>query len=388
MTIQAPKDYFLGPVFAATKQTGRREVTIGDTHYLIGGFHPLRANFYPPALDVRHARAIFTLLSFRDPEKPPTQLITFPFNEFCRRYANSSGGRYMRDIKNILGEIVDSFIQVTNVNTKIATSYRIIERVEIRAPAIKRRDSRMAKSPQMEFGYNSCTLSPEFCGLLGNIVELRHLKLSVFTQIRSPLAQAIYLYIPSRAAHHSEHDPFEISLTKLFEQVSFPIPGQKSKRKQVFTKHEENGHSILQQLDNKETLTGRFRVRLDETSNCADWKLQSWVEKTASKRVLGSTKLEADYLQSGRTPDQLRQVLANIQPLTDHELELLTLAKIEVAPNLRFFEKAKAMLRPSKFHSLLHEAKGDEQEGRRATKNQTARLIHRIREAIPEFARP
>jgi hypothetical protein len=50
--------------------------------------------------------------------------------------------------------------------------------------------------------FNGCTLSPEFFGLLSSIAELQNLKLNVFTSIRSPLAQAIYLYIPSRAHHH------------------------------------------------------------------------------------------------------------------------------------------------------------------------------------------
>jgi hypothetical protein len=49
--IAVPRDYFLGPVFAATKQTGPREVTIGDRRYLIGGFHPMRPNSFPPAMD-------------------------------------------------------------------------------------------------------------------------------------------------------------------------------------------------------------------------------------------------------------------------------------------------------------------------------------------------
>lgn len=42
--VAAPRDYFLGPVFAATRQTGPREVTIGERRYLIGGFHPMRRN--------------------------------------------------------------------------------------------------------------------------------------------------------------------------------------------------------------------------------------------------------------------------------------------------------------------------------------------------------
>lgn len=390
LDVLAPRHFSIGPYFAATRQIGPREVVIEDTHYLIGGHHPLRTNLKepPPAFDMRHCRAILTLLSFRDPEKPPTQLITFPMNEFCRRYAHSSGGRYMRDIKNILGEVADSYIQVTDLKTKVAFSYRIIERVEIRGPIIKRRDAKLAKSQQTEFNYNSCTLSPEFCGILGEIVELQHVKLSVLTKIRSPLGQAIYLYIPSRAAHHSEDEPFEISLTKLFEQVSLPVPRHKSKRKQVLTKRAEIGNSILQQLDNKETLTGRFRVKLNETTNGADWKLQCWVEKDNKKRPLGSTKLEAVYLASGRSADQLRALLSKISPLESHEEELLEKANVAIEPNRRFFEKAKAMLKPSKFTELLHEAKGDEQEGRVATKNPTARLIYRTVEAIPEFARP
>src|SRR5271157_395958 len=112
----APKDYFLGPVFAATKQDGAREVTIGERRYQIGGFHPLRPELSPPALDVRHARAIFSLLSFRDPYED-TRLIRFSFNEFCRCYAHTNGGRYARAIKNILADLTDSYIRITDLNT-------------------------------------------------------------------------------------------------------------------------------------------------------------------------------------------------------------------------------------------------------------------------------
>jgi hypothetical protein len=37
---------------------------------------------------------------------------------------------------------------------------------------------------------------------------------------------------------------------------------------------------------------------------------------------------------------------------------------------------------PSRFDGLLDEAKNDELEGRKARKNPTARLIHRIMEAV------
>jgi hypothetical protein len=213
---------------------------------------------------------------------------------------------------------------------------------------------------------------------------LQNMKLEVFTSIRSPLAQAIYLYIPSRAHHHSKEDPFEITLTRLLEQVSFPVPSFKSQRKQVFTQHEKEGRSVLQQLNGIETLSGRFNVALAETSDGTDWKLLAWVEKAVRKPKLPGegSKLVAAYLESGRPRELLDQALSNINPLTDYELELLTEAKVEFAKNRRFFEVAKALLREARFDGLLAEAKGDEKEGRKARKNSTARLIHRIMEAV------
>jgi hypothetical protein len=383
--VAAPKDYFLGPVFAATKQSGSREVTVGDHRYLIGGFHPMKRNVCPPALDVRHARAIFSLLSFRDPfDDAGTRLIRFSFNELCLRYANSNGGRYARAIAEIVGDLLDSYIRVTDLKTNIDHEYRLIERIDIEKRPPRRRDSRIATSNQREMWFNGCTLSPEFYGLLNRIAELQHLNLDVFTAIRSPLAQAIYLYIPSRAHHHSETKPFEIAVTKLLEQVSFPVPRHKSFRQKLLCQHQEEGRSILQQLEGLETLSGHFHVKLAETSDGTDWKLLAWVERNVRKTGAGdvNSKLISGYLNSGRPRELLNQALADVQPLTTYEEDLLRVAQVEVEKSRRFFELAKAILRPTRFVAILAEAKGDALEGRQATKNPTARIIWRIREAI------
>jgi len=378
--VAAPKDYLIGPVFAATKQNGPRDITIGQRRYRVGGFHPMRPDFRPPALDVRHARAIFTLLSFRKPGDN-TPFIRFSFREFCRRYANSNGGRYARAIKGIVADLMDSYIRVTDLDTAVCRQYRLIERIDIEARPPRRNDARLAMSNQQEIFFHGCTLSPEFFGMLGQIAELQYLKLDVLTSIRAPLAQAIYLYIPSRAHHHTEDTPFEITLAKLLEQVSYPVPQQKSVRRKIFT---QNRKPVIGQLDGLETLSGSFRVRLLETSDGTDWKLQAWVEKKPRAKTLsaGDSKLIAAWIESGRTLLQLEQRLANIQPLSDYESELLEKAAVRLAGNERFFRLAKAMLAPAQFVSLLAEAKGDELEGRTAKKNPTARLIWRIKMAI------
>jgi hypothetical protein len=378
--VLAPKDYFLGPVFAATPQTGAREVTISDRLYVIGGFHPMDSDVHPPALDVRHARAIFSLLSFRHPYED-NRLIRFSFNELCRRYAQSNGGRYARAIKKIVRDLMDSYIRVTDVKTGIAHEYRLIERIDIEKRPIRRKDSRLAKSSQLEMWFNGCTLSPEFFGLLSRIHELQDIKLHVFNSIRSPLAQAIYLYIPSRAHHHTEDKPFEISVTRLLEQVSFPVPHYKSFREKLFR---QNNHPVIKQLDGIETLRGIFRVKLAETSDGSDWKLLAWVEQNKRKPKLAreNSKLLNAYLNSGRPRELLDQALSNIQPLSDYETELLEKAQVELGTSRKFFEMAKAILRQERFVGLLAEAKGDAIEGKKATKSPTARIIHRIMEAI------
>lgn len=382
--VVAPRDYFLGPIFAATKQVGQREVTVGDRRYLIGGFHPMRRNYSPPALDVRHARAIFCLLSFRDPFSP-TRLIRFSFNEFCRRYARSNGGRYARAIAEIVADLLDAYIRVTDIKTNVTHEYRLIERIDVEKRPIRRKDARLASAAQLEMWFNGCTLSPEFDGLLNRIAELQQLNLGVFTSIRSPLAQAIYLYIPSRAYHHSADDPFEITVTRLLEQVSFPHPFHKSKRRELLTQHQDKGRSILQQLDGAETLSGRFRVELKETADGTDWKLRAWIEKSPTLKAKprgGDSKLIQAYLKAGHTQAELDSLLAGIQPLDAYEQELLEKAQVTLAGNQRFFELARVIIGPSLFASLLAEAKGEHLEGRSARKNPTARLIYRIMQAV------
>ena len=137
-------------------------------------------------------------------------------------------------------------------------------------------------------------------------------------------------------------------------------------------------------MDGLETLTGTFRVKLAETTDGTDWKLVTWVEQGRRKLPadIKDSKLVAAYIKSGRPRELLHQALANIKPLTDYEIELMTLAGVEITHNRRFFEIARAILGESRFDGLLAEAKADELEGRKARKNPTARLIHRIMEAV------
>ena len=128
---------------------------------------------------------------------------------------------------------------------------------------------------------------------------------------------------------------------------------------------------------------GNFRVRVVETNDGEDYKLQAWAERGEQKKLIASnSKLRAAWIASGRSPAEFEQRLANAVPLDSHELDLLEMAAFRVQGNERFLMIAKALLPRSQFLELLHEAKGDELEGRQAKKNPTARLIWRIKSAI------
>ena len=64
--------------------------------------------------------------------------------------------------------------------------------------------------------------------------------------LASDLAQAIYLFIPSRAVHHSKADPWKINLANLFDQLAMNVPSSKSLRKKALVQHGEK--SVVKQL--------------------------------------------------------------------------------------------------------------------------------------------
>ena len=239
----------------------------------------------------------------------------------------------------------------------------------------------------MEIYFHGCTLSEAFYSILNRVTELQHLILDVFVSISSPLAQAIYLYIPSRAYYHTESDPFEITLTKLLKQVSVKVPEQKNRRKQLFT---QNKNPILKQLDGVETLKGIFRIRLAKTSDGKDYKLQCWVERYTEKMKLdpANSKLMTAFIQAGHSQDELQRRLENIEPLNDYELDALEKAGINVEKDRRFLELAKALVGLLRFDEIAADCKSDALEGREAIKSPTARFIWRIMEAVSKKITP
>ena len=373
ITPLVPREMIVAPFFAAVKQTQAREFVVDGKRWVIGLDHPTKRRS-SPALDMRHARACFTLLSFRDRMENGREIF-FSMNEFCRRYACSQGGRYASDILNILFDLQETWV-AREIDGGKVEYFQILGDIKIHQKTARRREALKALSIQQEMWLDRVTLSPEFFGLLKRWEELARICLHVLTSIRSPKAQAIYTYIPSRAVHHTKSKPFSINLATILEQIGATVPTSKSKRKQIFT---QNNNSILSQLDGVEVIDGFLRAELAETRDGSDYKLVFWVEKgNAPEPVVPpkqSKMLEA-WLKGGRSRASFQERLKNTGPLQYHHLELLERAGVQLEKTEKFFQMAYALLGP-RFEKILSEAKGDDIEGD-SGRNPTGRLIYRI----------
>lgn len=380
--IAVPKDFVLCPLFAATPQTTSRLVSVGDRRYQVGGFHPLDPAKKPPSLDVRHARALFALLSFRKPFDS-SRKVSFSMSEFCRRYARSYGGRYAQELRLLLGDLLDTYIRLQEPKSDVLRCYRLIERIEItEGPHPCRSATSSLELPPSATWIDSLNLSQELCAAVDDLSETQQLNLDSFMNIRSRLAQAIYLFLPSRAHHHTRGEPFEITLTRLLEQVGHPVPPTRKLRKKLFLQHRR---SVFAQLDQAIVLGGTLRLQLDETTNGEDYKLLAWVDRVPTTRPVAlqrTGKVALAFFEGGGSQGELDLRLERMTPLTEYEVDLLKRGQIQVEGNERFFRLTKALLGEGRFDTFLAEAKGDEIEGRPSTKNPTARLIHRIMEGL------
>jgi hypothetical protein len=379
LTPIVPKDFVTAPFFAAIKQTEPRTLVVNGVKWTIGVEHPTKRR-HSPALDMRHGRACFSLLSFRDRMQNGRD-IHFSMNEFCHRYAQSRGGRYSREILNILFDLNDTWVRRELPNGTIE-QFTIIGEIKIAQKPVRRRDALRALSQQKELWLDRVALSPEFFALLQDWEKLARIRLDVLTAITSPTAQAIYTFIPSRAVHHTHSDPFKIGLATLLQQISVPVPVHKSLRKKIFV---QNKHSVLSQLDSKEILNGTLRVSLDETKDGADYNLLAWVEKRARSTPAlppaSKSKLLDAWLAGGRSKQEFDTRVKQSRSLNDHQKYLLEKCGAKLETNERFFELAAVLLGEGKFEQILSEAKGDALEGSPGY-NPTGRLIYRLMDAL------
>jgi hypothetical protein len=233
---------------------------------------------------------------------------------------------------------------------------------------------------------DNVALAPEFVELLMDWTQLMHVRLDVLRSLTSDLAQAIYLYIPSRAVHHTKEDPWKITLSALFEQLDLPVPPSKSVRKKILTQHKK---SVLRQLNDVPVLKGFLKVGLRLNNDKTDWLFLAWVEtsdKLPDLRNSDSALVDA-WRRSGRPETELAKVLRTALPdLPDDTRHLAEIARVDLEKIERFLRLCILLLGKNKLLRMLAELKVEVIEGR-GPQNPTGTLIWRLLNEISQPVR-
>jgi hypothetical protein len=329
-------------------------------------------------IDLSHVRIILAILSFWVGGNP----VRLSMSELARRCASSRGGRYFRDLRLKMDDLRNYWISIVDKNGE-KRSFPLLERIHVvKKP---RRNNPKDDQGKEEVWLDKVELAQPFAELLRDWTQIMHLNLTTLKDLTSEIAQAIYLYLPSRAVHHTKSNPFEIRLALLLEQLGMPVPSAPSKRKELFT---QNKRSVLTQLDGAEILTGKLRVTLAPTGDGADYKLLAWIEKGRTLAGLEPSEgpLFQAWIASGRSRDEYEKRKINRQPLSDYEEELLAKAGVELQNSRSFFSIARTLLGEPRFTALIAEAKAETLEGRTAH-NPTAALIARTIRSVGQSSR-
>jgi len=316
--------------------------------------------------------------------------------ELARRCSGSHGGAYFKLLRQKLGDLRDYWIEV-ELKDGMKRIFPALSRIEISThntqskskKALKDRQQKLplydwyedAKNGRQQAGtqvqLDNVALAPEFVELLLDWTQLMHLRLDVLRNLSSDLAQALYLYIPSRAVHHTKSDPWKNSLVNLFDQLGIPVPSSKSVRKKVLTQRKT---SVMSQLDGVPVLRGYLRVSLRLNKEKSDWLFVAWVDGKDSLPDLYSSEspLVEAWRASGRDEQELAKLLHSSLPdLEFEEEELAKAARIELENVDRFLKICILVLGRNRVFRMIAELKVEVVEGR-GPNNPTGTLIWRL----------
>lgn len=378
-----PRDYTIGPVFAAIPQPGPRSVSVGGKTYTIG-VDRYNTGKATTALDVRHARALLAIMTFWDKHRP-LEPLRFSTGSFLERYGSVKTGEAARRARILLQELEECFFSIREPN-RDELIYRIVQAAKYRKPFNR----------PGETWVEGATLTPEFLAILDGEKERVHERLDILRSIPSPIAQALYLYIPSRAIYYSSVEaPFSICLSNLLVQVGVRVPPTKSERKRVFEQNAgKRSGCIRDQLDGLALRDGHLRVHIAPCANAEDYKLQCWVERTRTQTGRATSSKEPGALVQawqcgGGSPDEFKTRIGYQAVLDDYDRELLERGRIDVSGCEPFLRMVKSLIGPLYFTELLAEAKAvaiEEQDVRSPTGLLISRLLIAVKNSAERLA--
>lgn len=426
-----PKDWLTQPIFRlfpTGKPMDPIELKVGGHVWYFGVSNPLT---HEPSreLTLDHAGVLFTILGVFQ-EKQSQQLdfcvtddsvpsANISLTDIARRVSTYNSGVFMEQLRNVIDDLRNAYFAFEQLVPKLdrnkqpvlsagvpvmrkhITTFSLLHGYGVRKIYALGSDKLDAdEQPLSSVGepvthaewLDRLTLHPIMLQFANGLVRIVQFKVGAYRKITSDIARAIYLFIPSRAAHATSERPWRISLLKLLCQIGHPgvrwnddtkkydvlSPSLKtpSERKRLFTQNGSvipetdidgrHSRSIIAQLDGAAMMLGHFHCRIERNANDTDWLFVCWKEardasaKDPHKLTVydGSQPgaLQNAWVSAGRDVATFRTRIAKLPNFSDYETESFEQASIDLRTSKNFFQMAKALLGETHFDSLLREA--------------------------------
>lgn len=340
-----PQPYGKAAIFAPIPQTTTRIVNIGDATWEIGVEDPEDKNVsrqFMRGFDVRHAQIIFGLLNHYHavgvPYNTRLDMSYYKLKEICGFEDGSYNDAMIKDL------LLDLQHTTTGIVRDGKTSFFTV------IGSISRKQNNTTKALTLEY----ISFSERFIEMLDQYKQYFSFYLHLWNKLPSRIAQSLYLYLPSRAIDKDKSSAFEITLTKLLDQVGLDVPKYKSKRKEIF---EQNKNSIMNQLNGSPVHYNKIlRAEIKETADKKDYKLRVWVELSKDSNISYSvndkSKLAIWWVESGGDFREYTERIRRKPQLNYYETERLNEVGIDTKKDETYLRMAKALIGEMAFSEL------------------------------------
>jgi hypothetical protein len=363
-----PKQFLFAPIFASRPQKSPREIIVNGERWIVGSEHRLTVysekakalNKLFPALDIRHGKLIFLLMSkYRMVLYDWKASINFSMYELCRDYFGVVDGRNFRRLADLLLDLEFTPIEIFDEKNE-SDPFPIINK-----PSYRKKYSRRHNQEQPEFWLESVSFHEKFVKYIIDFANWLSIRLDELFRMSTPLAAACYTYLPSRAWHHDGEKPFEITLSNLLEQLGEKVPGKKAERKRKFYRKDDRYDiDVVSDLDGAEINCERvLRCEMVETADGKDYKLRLWSETVKRPPSVAKGELWDAWRAGGGTAEEWSRLMSNYSRIEWDPYELDAFAAIpDWRSSERFYKMSKCLL-GSRFTEELGIVKNAVREG-------------------------
>lgn len=331
-----PQPYGKAPIFAPTVQEKTRIVNVEDSVWEIGVTDPDSrevSSKFLRGFDVRHAQVIFGLLNYyhRNGYSYDAE-VDMSYNKLMD-ICGFSHGKQDSIVKEILADLKYTTTAIRRGNER--TLFTVIGEIS------KKQD---LEKDRTHLKY--IVFSRSFIDMLDQHHQFFSFYMAFWNKLPSKIAQAIYLYLPSRAIEKTSfQNAYKIKLENLMTQLGMPVPKYKSERRKVFSQHKS---PVITQLDGAPIHHNKvLRVELAETKDKTDYNLCAWTEIAkdyVEPEFNTSSNLAVWWQESGGTLREFQERMRRKPFLNDYEAQNLKNAGINVKKDMTFLRMSKALL--------------------------------------------